>query len=562
MDVGLKRHIVSVVILSIISGFVFSNTFSNSFMWDDKKVIVANRHIKSLKNIPYFFTADYWKNYRMWGISRYRPVGVATLALDYSLWKRNPFGYHLTNILFHILNVILVYFIIFKLMALGKREDRFFNAAFVTALLFAVHPIHTEAVTWIKNRFVLLGSLFFLSSLLLFIKYTPNRKVSSYLGAILCFMLSLLSKEIAITLPFMLLLYIIYFLPKDELKGAAINILPFFGLAILYLAFKFSDILKIVSIVYTTKISVYSNILAVLKTFGYYIKLLVAPVNLNAARVLHVPGSFFRPAVLISSLLLLVAAAAAVKMYKKSKNISFAIIWIFLTVIPVSNIIFLYTRPIAEQRLYLPSVGFCFLIALIIGRIRSERAVIAVTIFIALFYSYITVNRNLEWKDPVIFWSKTVKASPRNARAYNNLGIAYYRKGKIKKAIASYKKSIEINPKYARPHDNLGVAYNDMGKIEEAIESFKKAIEIDRKHEDAYNNLGNIYAIIGDNEQAIAFYKKVIKMNPDHAAVNNNLAVLYYYEKKYDLAVKYCDKAIKLGAKANPRFLELLKVYR
>jgi len=300
----------------------------------------------------------------------------------------------------------------------------------------------------------------------------------------------------------------------------------------------------------------------VFKTLGYYLKLLIFPVGLNAEHVMRIPKSIFEPRVFFALTLVVSTSIIAIKKFKSSKFFFFIVLWIFLTILPVSNIIFLYPRPIAEQRLYIPSVGLCVILAICIRNLGLKKIAVLLALTVFIFYSSSTIKRNFDWRNPIAFWQKTAEASYNSPRAYNNLGVEYYDIGRVKKAIASYKKAIEIYPKYVLAHNNLGVAYQAIEKNEEAIASFKKAIELNPEYIDAYNNLANMYMISGKKERAISVYNKVIEMNPDHAGAYNNLAVAYYYQKEYSLAVEYCDKAIELRAEVNPKFLALLEPYR
>lgn len=578
-----NKHVIALILLVFISIILFSNTFRNSFIWDDEHLIVDNRYIKGLKHIPFLFTTQYWNHHHPGMKGQYRPVRTVTFALDYYLWKSNPFGYHLSNLLLHILNVILIYFLIYRLVGISKSEEglagrnldwfKLLNPAFLTALFFAAHPIHTESVTWIKNRSDLLSLLFFLLSFLLFIRYRLRKEIKtrilSYSLALFCFILALFSKEMALSLPLVLVLYALCFLPKKEYSKTITKILPFLAVAILYFVFKLTTLGMLISAENIPKIGLYSNILVVLKTIGYYLKLLILPVNLNAERLLSIPKSFLEPAILSSAISLSLLLIIIIKTFKYAKIVTFAILWIFLTLLPASNILFLSGRPIAEQRLYIPSLGFCLLLGMGISKLLSlelksnifRNLTALFSIFILTFYSTTLIKRNLDWRNSLSLWSKTAQASPDSVRAYNNLGLAYYAFNKNEEAIALFKKAIEINPDYADVYSNLALAYCAINKNEEAIALYKKAIEINPDYADAYNNLGLTYYAINKNEEAIALFKKAIEINPNYAVAYNNLSAVYFHNKQYKLAIEYCDRARELGF-ANPAFLEALKPYR
>lgn len=562
MNALVRKHIISLIFLILISTLLFSNTFKNSFIWDDKAIVTKGEYISKPGNIPLLFTYDYWKQFYLM-LSRqhnqqervnYRPIFMASFAFDYSLWKLNPFGYHLSNLLFHILNVILIYFLILNIVRTEESPGGFINLPFISALLFAIHPIHTESITWIKNRSDLLTFIFFLLSLILFIKFRFQNKSRSrvlfYCLSLFCFILALFSKSMAVTLPFILGLYIICFVPRGQYKSFLIKTLPFFGVMLIYIIFELAFLGKVGSGGDAVgRIGLYPNTLAVIKTVGYYFKLLILPFNLNAERPFSVPGSLFEPVVLFSLLSLLILTAIIIKAFRHSRVITFFILWIFLSLMPISNIIFLASRPIAEQRLYIPSLGFCVLLALGLKRIYSKRLALTLIMIIFISYSYITMNRNLDWRDSITFWTKTAEASPNSPRAYNNLGVAYYDKKFYQEALSSYNKAIEINPGYAHAYNNMGVTYRDTGeKTDEAISSFKKAIRMDPHYAEAYNNLGGVvYEDLNHMKEAIESYKKAVEIEPAYAEAYFNLGLMHDLSDDYEKAIISYQKAIELN---------------
>lgn len=571
----LKDYIVPFILLIIVSGLIFSNTLNNPFMWDEKEFIVENSYTKGLKDAPFLFSPVYWRHYYPGAKEEYRPIGVVTFVLDYCLWKLKPFGYHLTNLLLHILNVILIYLVILRLVNRNKEERGLTGLPFLAALLFATHPIHTESIAWIKNRFDLLSLLFLLLSLLFFIRYISQKEgrgiIIYYIISIFSFILALLSKETAVVLPFVLSLYVICFLGKKVYKKALVGILPFFGFMSIYIIFKLKDLINLVSGEIMHNISVYQNILIVIKTIGYYIRLLVFPIDLNAEHFLGVPKSFFEPAVILSLVLLLILTAIVIKTFRYSKMLSFGIMWILLTLIPASNIIFLAGRPIAEQRLYTSSLGFCIILAMGIRALPSlgsrfihrnmlRRSAVFLTLCILIFYSTVTIRRNFDWKDPATFWTKTVKSSQNSARAYNNLGTAYYNTGRYQDAIASYEKAIDIDPKFATACNNLGAAYRNIGDDDKAISAFKKAVELNPDYAEAYSNLGvALYAKSGLSEEVLMDLRRAIELNPNYAEAYNNLAgvlqaefgrisqVEVLYKRAIELNPNYAEAYYNLG---------------
>ncbi|MCX5667437.1 MAG: tetratricopeptide repeat protein, partial [Candidatus Omnitrophica bacterium] len=399
-------------------------------------------------------------------------------------------------------------------------------------------------------------------ALIIFIRNMPRNglraNAAAFSGSIFCFFIALLSKEIAVTLPLILLLYCVYALPARERLTAAFKTLPYFGAAALYMIVKFPFLAGETISGRSQSIGVYSHALVVLKTFAYYLSIMISPINLNAERRIPVPKTFFAPGILWSFALFAAIIAIIMISRKRGKLFGFALIWILVTLLPSSNIILLYPRPIAEQRLYLPSIGFCLALALIINRLfrpssrsntRKKAALCALSVIcLTAFYSALTMKRNLDWRDPVTFWTKTSKSAPYKDRAYYNLGCAYVTEGKTAEAIESFKKTVSINPNHAEACYNLGNAYYKEKLFDQAIACFERAIEIDPKYVYARRDLNVLYQVTGRTDEAIAFYKRMLKVYPRDGSICNNLAIIYEENLgKHAEAIELYKKAISFG---------------
>ncbi|MFC1631248.1 tetratricopeptide repeat protein [Candidatus Omnitrophota bacterium] len=511
------------ILLVLISCAIFANTFNNAFMWDDNSLILENRYIKQLKHLPYLFSLHYWRYHHPGTKGLYRPITTVSFALDYSLWRVNPFGYHLSNLILHIINVLLIYFLVVRLS--GKAAEGLLSIPLLTALFFATHPIHTESVTWIKNRADLLALLFFLSALLLFINSIRKVKLATllYSLSVCAFALALSAKVAAISLPFILLLYIVCFLSPADYKKALLKTIPFFAVIGLYLIYKFSLSGSGASSASASSLTVSTHILVIIKTIGYYFKLLLLPLNLNAERILAVPKSPFTAPVAFSIAAISVVLTLVIKTFKTNKLVCFGLLWILISLGPFSNIIYLSSRPIAEQRLYIPSLGFCLLLALALKRLSNAKLTAIITLCLLSFYSTTTIIRNRDWRDSVTFWTKTAEASSQSARAHNNLGKALSTSGQPQQAIREYRQAIAIEPNNAKAHNNLAVALDGLKRREEALALYQKATTLDNTYESAYYNLGNLYYKMGKYAQAIPAYQKAIAINPYLSWAHNNL---------------------------------------
>ncbi|MFH1665095.1 MAG: tetratricopeptide repeat protein [Candidatus Omnitrophota bacterium] len=590
MKFKLKKQHIHIFILITACALLFGNTFKNPFMWDDKYVFVDDKHIKDLRNIPYFFSPHYWQPAPFEAEKEkgeYRPISAVSFAIDHALWGLNPAGFHLTNLLLHTANVLLVYFvtlILAKLAGISRKNDDdlrlnsiFFDIPFLCAIFFAAHPVHTESVTWIKNRTDILASLFMLASFIVFIKHLSckgsRRCIILYSTGLFFFAAALLSKAMAVTLPLILLLFIFYFLPAGKRVRSALKTAPFFIMSLAFIALKTCALgMPGLPSEKIPDASLCQHIMIVFQTMGFYFKMLLFPLKLNAAHPMFIPESFLEEAVLYSMAAMFFLIFAITKTFREEKLLSFSISWIILTLLPVSNIVLLSGRPVAEQRLYIPSVGFCMILSIGLSRLRSTKipgvtkkalanyaAVPALAIL--AFYSATTVTRNRDWIDPVTFWSKTQKNSPLQAVASYNLANALVDAGETDKALLLLEKAARLDPTQTRIYNNLGVEYMARGETAKAVAMFTKSAELNPMNVDALNNLGDAYQKSGKPMEAITAYKKAIKAAPDNPSVYINLGAAYGALGQINRAADLINKSLKFDPYNPNAYYNLGKVY-
>ena len=576
----------SIVIIIILGLAVYANSLNGKFIWDDEPLVKYNLHLRSWSGIPKIFTQDLGA-----GTGReynfYRPLQIFSYRIDYCLWRLEAQGYHLTNILLHILTALAIYWLVNILY--DNRLLSLFTGAF-----FVVHPVHTEAVAYISGRADSLALLFMLLSLIFYIKHLRFKKTSVYILSVLSYILALSSRESSLIVPLLLLLYHYTFGKRVAVK----RFLPILMVTLLYVVFRVTALSSVLP-----DLSPYPPLIQRIPTFFVamtdYVGLLLLPLNLHmeyGSRLFN-----FGDLKVITGILIMAALLIYVFKKRRAKGlVFFSISWFLVTLLPVSHV-YPLNAYMAEHWLYLPSIGFFLVLAkgfAYIYRAKNFRMFAIVFIITLLaFYSYLTIRQNDYWKEPISFYKKTLEYAPDSSRIHNNLGIAYGAIGKYEDAIISYQKALEFSPDYVNAHYNLGTAYDAIGKREEeAIAAYKKAIELDPDYSAAYNNLGNIYSNMGRNDEAMALYEKATEINPDYkdahynlgneyrgigrnkeaiasykkaieldpydAATHNNLAVAYYYEDQYELAVKHCDRAIELGFRVHPEFLKNLEPYR
>jgi len=551
------NHLLCAAVLVMVSVAVYYNSLSNGFVFDDWVVIVKNKHIADLKNsLPSFFSNSYFKI--AGGEASYRPLTTLFYFLIHSFAGLNPFYYHLGSILLHAINVLLVY--ILTILLLG---DWF--KALLAALLFACHPALTEAVDGIAFNEDLLAAFFILLALILYVKAVDKKPVGfAYLLSLLFFFCGLLSKEMAISLPLIILLYDLTF-QKTASQGVAANVLSTFrarwslyaGYALtgsFYLLLRFIIFTKPGDGENLHYVNLLKRLLYLPNHIFSFVKLAVAPYNLKLDYVFSYPDHFFRISNLIGFVIILGLVVLSFFIYRHYKEIFFGIWWFLITLFPVYNIIVIF-NPLAERFLYIPLIGFCLVLSNIIYRackkiLNRKASVRAVTLLIIIglssTYSVIAVRRNRDWKDDFTLWSKTVIQSPNSGVAHGSLGRAYLERGELDEAIAEYRKSIKLLPNYFKGYYGLGAVYGQKGDIAKAIDNYKKSLVLNPEYSDAHYNLALLYHKQGSLEEAIQHYLKAIALAPDDIEARNDLGVALAQQGKLDRAISEWEKVLKI----------------
>ena len=599
----------------------YANSVRNQFVFDDIYLIATNPHIKGIQKIP-----------NLLGFGKqmvfYRPVRTVTYALDYTLNKNlwhffggykgydkglNPLGFHISNIAYHLITSLLVFLVIGRLT--GSPRIAFFAAS-----IFALHPVHTDSVTYLSGRRDILCALFYLAGFYFFLCYRKTNHFRFVFAALLAYLLSLGSKEMGVTLPALFLGYdfvntiswndrkispalikeLFSSLKKSLLRSRYLYALTFLG----GLAFSFYKVfIKSPSLqnAYYGE-SLFTTFLTVGRILAHYMHLLVFPVNLNADYTFNafpLSSSLFEFSTFSAFLLLGIIGYVTLRLLLVNKLMAFGVIWFFVTLLPVSHI-FPHHELLAEHYLYLPSVGFCLVVALLCNRFFERRRyvsfVAAGLIVVLVLFSVRIVDRNRDWRDRLTLYEKTVKTAPQSARVYNNLCEAYANRGRVDEAIAACKQALSIKSPYAEAHYNLGVTLYKKGRLDEAIDEYLRAISVEPTYMKALNNLGIAYIDKGEINKAIFYlakalstkrahaqilvgigvafirkgwldkaivkFREVLALKPNLAVAHNNLAYCYYLKEDYQQALKHLDKALLGGYPVPQQLLEGLKPYR
>jgi tetratricopeptide (TPR) repeat protein len=578
-----KFNLLPVFLIVIAGAIVYANSLHGAFIWDDNTLVKDNAYVKSWSRLPELFTKKMGPSYGF-----YRPLQMATYTMDYFLWRLNPIGYHLTNIFLHILTALAIWRLITILSCDGLLAS-------LAALLFVVHPIQAEAVSYISGRADPLAAMFMFACFAFYIKCRASPGIRTYLLMTVSYVAALLSRENSLILPALIALYHCAF--KKELRAR--EFLPLLGIACVYAILR-ATVLRWSMSSAPCSTTLLARVPGFFVAIANYARLLIFPADLH----MEYGNTVFRftdPRAIAGMAITLSLAVYALRRMKTNGIIFFSIAWFFVALLPVSNL-YPLNAYMAEHWLYVPSIGFFLISAKGLSSLYRKRALktIAAVLTSALLivYSYLTIMQNGYWREPVRFYERTLRFSD-SPRACINLGNAYaaggnkeralevYRKalglnpsdsdkasvyvnlgnvsrslGDNEEAIASYRKAIELNPRDESAYNNLGYVYNAIGKRDEAATLYKKAIGLNPNSAASYYNLGNIYFSTGRDEEAARFYKKTIELNPAFAPAYKNLAVICYEKGQYEASIRYYDKAIGCGMKIDPDFSRRLERFR
>jgi tetratricopeptide (TPR) repeat protein len=589
---AMRRHAAAIAAIAVVAGGIFVNALGSEFLWDDEYVIVENLHIRDPRRAMTCFGLGYWRELRaprgpMLPTSRaYRPVAELSFALDYALWRLNPTGYHLTNVLLHIAACLLVYFFAYRIFGHSRP-------AALCALLFAAHPIHVEAVVWAKARAAPLALLLLLLSALLYLRWADSllapRRAWLQLCAMGCFALALLSKASAVTLLALLALWVSCFLPRRLWPRALLALLPLVGVAAGFFAL---DSCVPEGSGPALIFPPHRHVLIVIATVGVYIRLLALPLGLCLDHDIGAVSSFLDPEVLRALAWEVALLVGMVVAFRRSKIAFFGLAWIAIGMVPLSNVVFL-GRPIGELRAYGPSVGLCILLALLAqnpsatataprraGMLR--RFGLGACALLVLVYAGLTVRRNVDWSDKLGLLHDTAAKNPRSWLAHRALGVEYAKRGRTREAIAHlglaaalassdvyslddlahlhrnagrhdeaityYQRMLQFrDPEVLlRAHMGLGMTYVRMQQLREAASHFEAALRIDPRAVEARQNLGALYLLQGEYEKAVAELRRAMGQAPENAEVRHALGVAYEKSGARQQAVEQYREAVRL----------------
>jgi tetratricopeptide (TPR) repeat protein len=544
-----KHLLIAGFLIAAVTFIVFLPALGNDFVnWDDHQFIYENPHIRSLDkaSLKWMFTNQE---------TQWSPLRFLTHAIDYQLWGLNPMGHHLTNIIFHGLNAFLVVLLIGGVLTVAagrgigvnQPEDTGFGrrvviAAVVGGLLFGIHPLRVESVVWVSERKDVLYGFFYLLSLLMYLKYVSGEEVRRryyYAGCLVLFVLSLMSKAMAVTLPLVLLVLDFYPLQRVDFRSILqkravfIEKIPFFALSIAaaLLQLRVHEEMGAVRTLEASPLS--DRIPVAFKALWFYLSMLIWPNNFAPLHPYPKGVTLFSPEYIWPFLLVLVITVYCIHAWKRGRIIWLAV-WAYfvVTLLPVLGIVRAAANYAGERYTYMSSIGPVLLAGIGIsllwertymrdkGILYSRKLFVIALALIVSLLSMMTVQQIGIWKNSGTLWTYELEKYPDNEHALHNRSIYLIGSGDYASAIKDIDRIIELYPDFGEEYmsyTNRCGAYEKLGEFELALKDCTMALKQDPQNIMALYNRGAIYVRLGENKEAIRDFQKAAQLGDEEA---------------------------------------------
>ncbi len=622
MKVSQNTRFYLAAIASLVTALVYSATLHNDFVdWDDNEYIYDNVHIRSI-GVPFLRWA-----FTGFHVANWHPFTWVSHALDYAIWGLNPLGHHLTSIVLHSINTFLVIILAVKLLEMWKEnltknqgftsldERGVLIAASVTGLLFGLHPLHVESVAWVSERKDLLCALFFLLSIIAYVNHAEKENVETsgyrlinkqYLLSLIYFLFALLSKPMAVSLPFVLLILDwCVFQNAQSLKTfrkSFVSKIPFFILSLL------SSIITILAQHSDSAIKtapLLTRLLVAAKAVVAYLGKMILPGHLVPYYPYPLHVSLFMPEFWIPIVIIIGITIAGILTARKQRLWLSAWGYYVVTLLPVAGIVKVGDQAMADRYTYLPSLAPFFLMGMAVvwgERAARERGLLmwlfsgAIAVVVLVSMPYLTLKQIGVWENGYTLWSYVIEKEPQQGvLPYINLavacqkkglwresienlnkalerdpvdyiafkyrGVAYEKMGLFNLAINDYTQAIAVNSSDPDAYLTRGMFYHRIGQFNKAIEDYNQAIYLNQNYDDAYFSRGNAYEKLGLLRNAIDDYSKVIELAPSSYKAYVNVGILYFKLNAFDRAIDYLSKATLVNPDLSPAYLNRGLIY-
>jgi tetratricopeptide (TPR) repeat protein len=528
--------------LAIVTFTVYEPVCRYEFIgFDDGTYVTRNPHVKyglTCDSIAWAFgfkTTSYW-----------HPLTWLSHILDCQLYGLRAGLHHLTNLLLHIANGVLLF------LALKRMTATLWRSAFV-ALLFALHPVNVDSVAWVAERKNILSTLFWMLTILSYALYAERPGALRYLYVLLFFALGLLAKPMLVTLPFVLILLDLWPLRRLNSQFSLLKSLyekiPLFALSALSIFTSYVQLQHFQRVISTQAVPMTLRIENALVSYINYLSNLFWPRNL--AIFYPYPKSVPAWQTIGASAFLVCVTILLIWILRNKRYLTVGWLWFVGTSIPVSGLVQTGLWPaMADRFMYVPFIGLFIIISwgtadILAGRRYGKIALSVSALAILLALAVCARIQLCHWRNSVTVFSRALAVSE-SSTMHNNLGLALMLQGSADEAINHYRRTLELDPNFAKAYSNLGDAFKLQGNLNEAISNYYLALQADPDFAEAHNNLGNALNSLGKTDEAISHLRRAVELKPDYAKAHNNLANLLLTNGSSDEAIEHYRQALKL----------------
>jgi protein O-mannosyl-transferase len=560
----IRLHWAVTLVPALLTFLAYLPSLNNGFVvWDDPENIINNTHIRSLdfSSLEWMFTS-FFRGF-------WFPLNLLSLSLDYHIGGLDSRIYHVHSLVLHCLNTFLFYHICLRVLESVRKRgnwqkstDWVKNSAFLASILFGLHPLHVETVSWATDRKDVLCGFYYLAALLVYLDYASSGKKWKLYSCLCLFVFALMSKPMAITLPLVFILLDVWPLKR---RGAILEKIPFLVVAGLIGSLAPIAESQAGALLTIQELPFINRVVNSFYSIFFLLWKMLLPFDLSALYPLVLKTGFVSIGNIC--LFILFALISYFVFYNWSKWPFLAIAWLFylLTLMPVSGLLSVGVQITADRYTYLTCLGPFLLLAAVISTFISDRKwmMVLFSIVLTLLLGTITILQTQTWKNSITLWENVVKIYPGvSFMAYSNLALAYESAGRFEDAIPQIDQALIINPQSVYAHEEKGVLLFHKGLVNEAIQEFKNSIALDPKRVSDYLNIGRVYLQTGKLDDAKAEYEIILGLDPKSAEAFDSLGKIYMTQGKKDQAMDSFNKAYKIEPGNMTYVLDLATTYQ
>lgn len=530
--------------LAVVVALAFLPGLDGNFLsWDDPRYVTRNSHIQSFswQTVVWAFTS--------FDAANWHPLTWLSLALDHWFYGLEPFGYHLTNLIIHAMNAILVFLVLYRLTGSPWRS-------LAVAVLFAVHPLRVESVSWVAERKDVLSAFFWLLTMAAYVRYVRLKTVASYVLVVVILAMGLMSKPVVITLPAVLLL--LDYWPLRRLNWQAVREkLPLFALSLVCVALTVAA-QRSGGAMQVDPIPFFERAANSLVAYVQYLVLTVWPLNLSpwySHPSLEGP-SLSSWHVLGATVFLLGITALAVLRGGRRRYLPVGWFWFLGTLVPMIGLLQVGRQGMADRYTYIPHIGLFLLIVWVIAELpvwksfRSRSFGIALIAGLVLTLSALTWKQSKIWHSNLTMWSYTVERNSYSFIAHQALGLQLQRLKRYDEAFTAFERASILRPEIASVHYNLGALLSRKRDYKNAVPHFREAVALQPNSSKYHQHLGITLLWLGQLEEARKSVERTLALHPGYAEAHYTLGYILLEEGKPEDAVREFRAALR----ANPRY--------